>query len=301
MVREAQRGTIRERIGAAGAFLLVLSWFLQVRRRRKLRRRYAAEVLLDPGLDLVGREVARHHERRVVGRVERLEERADIVDRGRIEVGEIAVEVVRVVPVFVGRHRQIDPREPAVWLVQHVDLDLVLDDLLLVLEVLDVDVERAHAIGFRPQHRLEHVRGNDLEIVREVEPRRSVQEPAVGLDEADERHLAEVGRALEHHVFEQVRKPGAILGFIAKADVVIHGHARGRRRHIAREDHFQPVGELVILDGHPQFGSRRCRGARRLRCQSDGWRKTGRAGHQNSRHGAHGECESHTSSPLEAL
>ena len=86
VIRDAQRGTVRERIGAACALLLLLSWFLQIRRRRKLRRRYVAEVLLDPGLDLVGGEVACDDERRVVRSVKRLEERADLVDRGCVEV-----------------------------------------------------------------------------------------------------------------------------------------------------------------------------------------------------------------------
>ena len=154
------------------------------------------------------------------GRVERAEERPHVVERGRVEVREVAVEVVRVVPVLIRRHRQVDPREPAVRLVEDVDLDFVLDHLLLVLEVVGADVEAAHPVGLGPENRLEHVRRHDLEVVREVEARRSVEEPAVRFDQADELHLAEVLRALEHHVLEEVREAGLVLRLVPEADVV---------------------------------------------------------------------------------
>ena len=194
-------------------------------------------------------EVARDDQHGVVRRVERLEELLHVGDGGRVEVCEVAVEIVGVVPVLVRGHRQVDPREPAVRLVQHVDAHLALDDLLLVLQVLRADVEAAHAVGLRPEHGLEHVRRNDLEVVREVEPRGSVEQAAVRLDEPDELHLSEIGGALEHHVLEQVREPGAVLRLVPEADVVVHGHRHRRRRRVAREHDLEAVRQLVVLTG----------------------------------------------------
>ena len=196
----------------------------------------------------VGCEVAGHDQDGVVRRVERLEERPHVVERRRVEVREVAVEVVGVVPVLVRRHRQVDPREAAVGLIEDVDLDLVLDDFLLVLQVLGVDVQPAHAVGLGPEDRLEHVRRHDLEVVREVEARRAVEQAAVRFDQADELHLAEVLRALEHHVLEEVREPGPVLRLVAEADVVVHGHDRRRRRRVARQHDLEAVRQLVVLD-----------------------------------------------------
>ena len=85
-----------------------------------------------------GVDVADDDEHRVVRRVVGLEELLDVAERRGVEVLEVAVEVVRVVPVGVGELRQVEPRETAVRLVEHVDLDFVLHDSLLIREVLRV-------------------------------------------------------------------------------------------------------------------------------------------------------------------
>ena len=214
----------------------------------ELRGRDRGEVLLDPALRLRRVEIADDDEHRVVGRVEGLEELRHVLERGGVEVLQVAVEVVRVVPILVGVLRQVEPREAAVGLVEDVDPDLVLDDLLLVLEVLPGDREALHPIGLGPERGLERVRGHDLEVVGEVEARRAVQEPAVGLHELDELHLPEVLGALEHHVLEEVGEPGAVLGLDAESDVVVDRHDRQRRRRVPRQHDPSPLGSLEYVD-----------------------------------------------------
>ncbi len=212
------------------------------------------EVLLNPGLRLRRVEVADDDEHGVARRVEGLEEARDVLERRRVEVVEVAVEVVRVVPVRVGVLRKIQPRESAVGLVEDVDLDLVLDDLLLVLEVVGVDREALHPVGLGPERGLEGVRRNDLEVVGEVEAGRAVEDSAVRLHELDELHLAEVLGALEHHVLEEVGEAGAVLRLDAEADVEVdrdHGHRGGR---VPREDDLQAVRQLVVVDGDLERG-----------------------------------------------
>jgi hypothetical protein len=92
------------------------------------------------------------------------------------------------------------------------------------------------------------VRRDHLEVVREVEARRPVQQAAVRLDQTDEFHLAEVLRPLEHHVLEEVREAGPVLRLIPEADVVIHGHDRRGRRHVAGQYDLQAVLQFEVLD-----------------------------------------------------
>ena len=141
-------------------------------------------------------------------------------------------------------------------------------------------IQAPHAVGLGPENRLEHVRRHDLEVVREVEPRRSVQEAAVGFDEADELHLAEILRALEHHVLEEVREPGAVLRLDAETDVEVDGDDRRWGRRVAREHDLQPVLELEVVDRDLELpGSRR-----RLRRSQQPRRRHAR-GQRGRRHG----------------
>ena len=226
-----------------------------------------AEVLLDHALHPRLLEIADDHEHGVARRVERLEEVLHVGQGRGLQVLQVAVEVVRVVPVGVGVLRHVEPREPAVRLVQHVDLDLVHHHALLVGQVVLRDVEAAHAVGLGPECRLQRVGRQHLEVVGEVESRRSVQHTAVALDEPDELHLAEVGRPLEHHVFEEVRESGPVLRLHAKADLVVDRHDDRGRRGVARQHHLQAVGQRVggdrdVVQGRGRLGLQRRRGCR---------------------------------------
>ncbi len=265
VVRDRERRARRLRVLLGGPLLLFLPGLGDVGELLVRRGRDRAEVLLDPLEGRLGLEVARHDERGVARRVEGLEERLGVLEGRGVEVLEVAVEVVRVEPVLVRDLRHVEPREPAVRPVQDVDLDLVLHDALLVREVLLRDREAAHAVGLGPERGLERVRGHDLEVVREVEARRAVQDAAVRLDELDELHLPEVLRALEHEVLEEVGEAGPVARLDPEPDVVVDGHDRRGGGVVGRQDHLEAVRELPVVDGDRGAGG----GGRRLRGGGD--------------------------------
>ena len=159
---------------------------------------------------------------------------------------------MRVVPVGVRRLRHGQPGKAAVGPVQHVDADLALHHALLVGEVLLRDGEALHPVGLRPEHGLDGVRRDDLEVIGEVEARRTVEDAAVRLHELDELELPQILGALEHHVLEEVGEAGPVARLDAETDAVIdrdHGYRRGV---VGREDHLEPVRELLVLHGDPQ-------------------------------------------------
>jgi hypothetical protein len=76
---------------------------------------------------------------------------------------------------------------------------------------------------------------------KRVEP---FKDSAVCLHEAYELHLAEVLRALKHHVLEEVREACAVARLDAKADVVIGRDGRGRRVRSGESTTRKPFGSL---------------------------------------------------------
>ena len=223
-----------------------------------------AEVLLRQLHHLVRRRVAGDDEHGVVRRVVGVEELLHIVEVRRLELGEVAVEVVRVVPVRVRLLRQAEPLEGAVRLVEHVDADLFADHVLLVLQRLRRDLQRPHAVGLEPHRQLERVGRHHLEVVRVIEARRSVQRAAVLVDDADVLELGDVLGALEHQVLEQVREAGAALRLDAEADAVHQLDDDDRRRVVLADDDAQAVRQLLVDDRHRE---RLCGHGRRGRRQ----------------------------------
>ena len=136
---------------------------------------------------------------------------------------------MRVEPVLVGVLPDVEPLEHRVGLIEDVDADFLADHVLLVLEVLFADVERAHSIGLQPERSLHTIARKRLVVVREIETGRAIQVPAVRLDDLGVLHLLHVRRALKHHVLEEVSEPGAPFRLDAEANSVIHGHGDGRR------------------------------------------------------------------------
>ena len=100
--------------------------------------------------------------------------------------------------------------------------------------------------------------------IGEVETRASVENSAILLNQPDKLHLAQILRALEHHVFEQMRKTGSILGFDSEANSVVDRRDDGGRRVIRREDDPQTVRKRVIGNGHSELA-----GMFRLRQQQE--------------------------------
>ena len=116
----------------------------------------------------------------------------DVRERRGLDVIQVAVEVVCVVPVDVGVLRHVEPRESAIGLVQHVDLYFVTDYTLLIFQIFIGNSQATHAVSLAPESSLELVGRNDFEIVGEVEAGGVIEDSAVLLDEPHEFHLAEI-------------------------------------------------------------------------------------------------------------
>ena len=165
---------------------------------------------------------------------------------------------MRVVPVGVGVLRQAQPRKAAIGAVQDIHAHFVLHHALLVGEAGGVDVEATHTVCFHPQHRLQYVRGHYLKVVGVVEAGAAIQRTTVAGDDLVQTAFRQIRRALEHHVFEQVREASAALRFNAETDLVVHADRRRRQGSVAREHDAQPVGQAVVLNSDLQTGGGRC-------------------------------------------
>ena len=173
---------------------------------------------------------------------------ADVLERGRLEILHAADR-----RMFVGMRRERvieqDLVQPAVRLIVHPQPPLFLDDLALLLERVAIDAKRRHSIRFHPQRERQILRGERLPEDSGIFLRVGVAASAVARDDRCVRLGLHVLRALEHHVFEQVREPGATRLLVPRADVIPDRDVHDRRRVILREDHPQPVRkcrDLVI-------------------------------------------------------
>ncbi len=84
--------------------------------------------------------------------------------------------------------------------------ELLLHYVAFGFEVCVVDDQRAHALGFAPEHALEMVGGDGLEIVREIVPGGGVVESACIFGQPVKGFRRHVDRGLEHQVLKQVRE-----------------------------------------------------------------------------------------------
>ena len=198
-------------------------------------------------------DVAQDQQDRIRGRVVGAEELLHVAERGGVQIGEIAVEIVRVGPIAESDGRHVEPGKAAVGLVEHVDADFFLDDVALVAQIFVVHFQRAHAIGFEPQHAIEGVRGHRLVVVGDVVVRRAIEHAAGGIDQLDVHHFSGVLGALKHHVLEQVREAAAAARLEAKSDVVVDADGDDRSGAVRRDHHAQAVCESRALDWNVQW------------------------------------------------
>ncbi len=145
----------------------------------------------------------------------------------------------------------VDPHEAAIGLVLDVVADLLLDHVLLVLQRFRVEVQRAHPVRFQPQHRFQRRDRRGFDVVGEVGAGGAVVAAATAGDHAVEHALARLWRALEHQVFEQVRKTRAVARFQAHADAVDHADPDHRRAVVLGHHHGQAVVEFLDRHRHP--------------------------------------------------
>ena len=122
-----------------------------------IRFRHATEILSDQLQRLGGIEIANERERRVRRNVERVEEVADVIDRGGVEVLHAAD---RRVLVRMRRKRLVvdDLVQPAERLVVDPHPPLFLHHFAFGGEGVLVDPERSHPIGLEPQRQRQILR-----------------------------------------------------------------------------------------------------------------------------------------------
>ena len=154
-----------------------------------------------------------------------------------------------------------------VRLVVHAHPLLFLHGLALVVELLLREDERAHAVGLEEEAEVEALGGKGLEVVRPVLGRRPVHRAARLGHEPEMLALADVLRALEHEVLEEVREPRLPGRLDAAADVVRDVHRHEGDSALRRHDDRQPVRELLDvkrnfeIEGRTDGPPRETRGA----------------------------------------
>jgi hypothetical protein len=134
-------------------------------------------------------------------------------------------------------HRwQLEPREPAVRPVEHVDPNLLLDHVDLVAQVLLGQPGSAHAVRLKEQRSFQRIARQHLVVVGVVQVRRAVEGAAGALDVTEVGELLQALRALEHEVLEEVGEAGAPLWLRADPDVVDDRDSDHRRRSVGGQD-----------------------------------------------------------------
>ena len=98
-------------------------------------------------------------------------------------------------------------------------------------------------------------------IIRIRDMMYSVKDP-YRLDQGDVLSLADVPRALEHHVLEQVGEAGLALDLVLRADVVPEVHRRDGREMVLGDDQPEAVGQARLGEGnlgneHPRMLAQR--------------------------------------------
>ena len=125
-------------------------------------------MLVDPAVELLLIEIARHDQRGIVGPVEILVEGAGVRQAGGIEVADRADAGTLIGMVDEDVLEQMVALQPAIGFGEHALAHLFLDDVALGIEHRLIEHRAAHPLGMRPQHRLELVGGDDLVIAGRV-------------------------------------------------------------------------------------------------------------------------------------
>ena len=198
-------------------------------------------------------EIAQHQEHSIIRRVVGAEKSLHIVERGGVEIVEIAIKIVRVGPIAERHWRQVQPGKSAVRLIHHVDANFFFHYVALIAQIFIVHFQRAHAVGFKPQHAFQCIGRHGFKIIGDVVIRGAVQQAAGSVDQANVFHLAGVFRALEHHVLKKVRKTAAAARLKAEADLIVNADGDERRGMVGRDDDSQAVGEFCVLDRNMQL------------------------------------------------
>ncbi len=162
-------------------------------------------------------------------------------------------------------HRLHIFHQRAVGRVLHVKPMLFFDDSALGAHILLVHAQRGHAVGFQPEDPIQGIAGNRLKEECPVEEGVGVVVAADLLDIAGMLFRADMRRAFEHQVLEQVRKPGLARRFVLAADVIPDLQGDDGRAMVFERYDFQPVRQCRHLKVEARRFDRREGGGGRIR------------------------------------
>ena len=214
----------------------------EVGRHRRSLPRNVAEILFDLGQRLLGIEIAHQGEHRVVGRVVGLEELLHVVHRRGVQILHGTDHGVVVGEIIVDQLFEL-LGDVAVGHVIAIEPAFLFYGLALVLQVLLRDHQAAHAVGFQEETEIDLILREHLVVGSAVGVGGAVGIAAVGVDQEIQLAHADVFRALEHHVFEEVGEAGASAPFVLGAHLVRHGDGVDRGVVVFGDDDAQSVVE----------------------------------------------------------
>ena len=190
----------------------------------------------------------------------------NVFNFGGIEIFEISVKIVRVGIGVEGFSGQIDSEEKAIGLIHHVYANFFFHHVSLIFEILGRKIERLHAVGFEPEQCIQSRQRSGLNVFGKIVARIAVESAAAAFRHAVKDALGRNRRALEHHVFEEMREARAALRLKAKSDAVADANSESRRGMIFGNHDGQAVRQLFHRSGrfpllslrgkrHEQYGT----------------------------------------------
>ncbi len=223
--------------------------------RRRLARRQLAEAGVDRGEGHLGLDVADHHHHRVGRLVVALVERAQLLGADLAErlAGAQHGFAVGVLAVEGGVHRLVE-RVPGIALVHR---DLFEDHLALGLHLGLVEQEALEPVELEVERSLPAVgRGGEV-VDGRVVAGEGVVDPAQRAGDPVDLAEAVAGRALEHHVLEEMGGAAQAGRFVGAAGAVDDGGGNHRRAPAFEHRHGEAAGQGLDQMGLQQAAERR--------------------------------------------
>ena len=121
----------------------------------------------------------------------------------------------------------------------------ILDNTALVIELFlrHRAKEMAHAVAFEPEHPVKRPCRHRLKIIGPVKPCRPIIIGRADLLERLEEITRRVFGAIEHQMFEQMRKTRLALGLVLRPDMIPDRNRNHRCLAVGMDEHAQAVSE----------------------------------------------------------
>ncbi len=222
------------------------------------------KIFFYSGKRVVGIEIAHERDDGIVRSVIDAKEILHVLDGRGVQVGHGSDHRVFVSEIIVGQAVYIE-FGAAVGLIVNSLAALFLHGVALVIEIRLIDIQRAHAIGLEKKSQIELIFRQLLEVSGAVFGGGAVHVAAVVEDQHEMLALADILRALKHHVLEEMRVAGMAGAFVAAAHVVRNVNRVNGRAVIGDENYAEAVIEFCVAQielRDTYFGARGSAGGR---------------------------------------